>query len=214
MKKLLLLGLVMLFCAGCTANILGRPKPDITRVYLLQGPNTEPKLENLQRSQHPFFPKSVIGVYTVKIPEYLESQHIIYKMNQCADGSRIFQHAFMRWGEPVEDGFGRIICRELAAAFPEDWVVVAPWAVDIIPNFTLRIAIEDWIATLDQGVLFTFRCEFRKSNDDTFLCVKSYSHFIPLDRNSLEESIVPLMYDMAIKSARELAADMRYLYPD
>jgi uncharacterized lipoprotein YmbA len=148
----------------------------------------------------------VVGINPIEVPEYLNSFRLIYKKGGDTN-NRIFQHDFMRWGEPLAAGLGRIICEYLTVALPRNWVIVAPWALWISPDVILQITIEDWMPTLPDGVLLRIRCEFRTGKEKSSMHAKSYSSFVVLEANSTEESIVHVMHEMANKFAAELAND-------
>jgi uncharacterized lipoprotein YmbA len=198
-----------LFCVGCTTNIIGKPKPDRTRVYLLQSTNDEQHSQSREINP-PAKPELVVGINPIEIPEYLNSFRLIYKKGGDTN-NRIFQHAFMRWGEPLASGLSRIVCKYLTAALPKDWVVVAPWALWISPDVVLQVTIEDWMPTLSDGITLRVRCEFRTGKEKFSLHAKSYSNFAVLKASSTEESIVHVMREMADKFAEELANDAREL---
>ncbi|MDR2676960.1 MAG: PqiC family protein [Puniceicoccales bacterium] len=209
MKKVLFAIFAVLFCSGCTTNIIGKPRPDRTRVYLLQSTDDEQTLRS-PAVKLPFKPEIIVGINPIEVPAYLNSFRLIYK-KESDTNNRIFQHDFMRWGEPLAAGLGRIICQYLTAALPQNWVVVAPWALWVTPDVVLQITVEDWMPTLPDGVLLRIRCEFRAGREKCSLYAKSYSDFVALGVNSTEESIVHAMHEMANKFAAELANDARDL---
>jgi uncharacterized lipoprotein YmbA len=208
-KKILLAILMVLLSSGCATNIIGEPKPDKTRVYLLPGVNDE-RLSQLQTTGRAFKPEIVVGINPIEVPEYLNSFRLVYKKGGDIN-NRIFQHDFMRWGESLASGLSRIICQYLTLALPQNWVVAAPWALWINPDVILQITVEDWAPTLPGGVLLRVRCEFRAGKEKTSLFAKYYSDFIALDKNSTEESIVCAMHETANRFAAELASDARAL---
>ncbi|MDR1457202.1 MAG: PqiC family protein [Puniceicoccales bacterium] len=159
-----------------------------------------------QSAELPFKPEMIVGINPIEIPEYLNSFRLIYKKEKDTN-NRIFQHDFMRWGEPLAAGLSRIIRLYLNAALPRNWVVVAPWALWINPDVILQITVEDWMPTLPDGVRLRIRCEFRTGKEKFSMYAKSYGDFVALGANSTEESIVHAMHEMANKFASELASD-------
>jgi uncharacterized lipoprotein YmbA len=203
---MLLAAFAVLLCSGCATSIIGEPRPDRTRVYLLQSTDDEQRSQS-HGAELPFKPEIVVGINPIEVPEYLNSFRIIYK-KEGDTNNRIFQHDFMRWGEPLAAGLGRIVCQHLTAALPQHWMVVAPWARWISPDVILQITVDDWMPTLPDGVLLRVRCEFRAPDKEKCsLYAKSYSHFVALSANSTEESIVHAMHEMANKFAAELTND-------
>ena len=66
-----------------------------------------------------------IGLYPVRLPAYLDRPEIVTRL----DANRLHFAESQHWGEPLADGFTRILGRDLGLLLPGSRVAVFPQAV-------------------------------------------------------------------------------------
>jgi uncharacterized lipoprotein YmbA len=204
MKKILFV-IMALTLDGC-AGILGKAKPDRTRLYLLQNfQNFSQDIKDLRPATRKRY---IIAIDAITIPTYLQSPHLVYEdadKNFCGE---IRWLRDCRWAEPLGEGLGRILRQQLAITLTDDCVIAAPWPATIAPDFMVKITVENWIPVVTQRVFLRARCELLRNKDGRLFASRTYFIHHPVDE-ATAEFLIPAMEATAVEFAKNLANDLK-----
>jgi uncharacterized lipoprotein YmbA len=117
--------------ALCVSSLLlfgcARSRP--SKFYLLH-PLQEAAIE--KQSAHPLS----IGVGPVNLPDYLDRQQIVIRINP----GEVRLAEFERWAEPLKENFSRVLGENLSQLLTTDRIAIFPWTG--APHIDYRVIVE------------------------------------------------------------------------
>jgi uncharacterized lipoprotein YmbA len=82
--------------------------------------------------------RPTVGIVTLQVAEYL----LAPQMLSMEGGNRVRRAEFARWAEPLDKGIARVLSLDLAAELGTQGVRVAPWPREWVPDYELRLRID------------------------------------------------------------------------
>lgn len=120
----------LLLVAGC----LPKPHSDTTRYYVLTAdPTTSSAASSLQPLSTPEQP--LLGLGPVELPGYLDRSELVSR----PESNRLQLAEEDRWGEPLLDGFRRVLRQDLEELLDIDRIVPHPFDVRSPPQLVLAV---------------------------------------------------------------------------
>ena len=74
--------------------------------------------------------RGFVGVAAVRLPGHLDRPQLV---TWTAPGELRIDE-FLRWGEPLDDGFTRTLTENLQTLLPDHFVARAPWRASVVPR--------------------------------------------------------------------------------
>jgi uncharacterized lipoprotein YmbA len=135
--------------------------------------------------QENFIPECAIAIGRTAVPGHLDRPQLV---TQNA-GGRIVIHGSYRWGEPLADGIGKVLCHCIERQLPQDLVAVAPWDSGVKPYFRVHPTVDD-LAIGDRAVRLRAHCEFWDGKGKTLFGVKRYDSIAARRGVNMEGAVV------------------------
>jgi len=142
-KSCFKLGLLsfVLFLSGC----LSIPNSPTPRFYTLSAVDEGQAGKKINTASN-----LVIGLGSVKIPEYLDRPQMV-----TTDKNKMLQIAqFDRWGEPLDLGLARRIREDLTAMLPGAKLTLYPWSPSIAVKYQVDMEVVQLDSALDKDMFF------------------------------------------------------------
>jgi uncharacterized lipoprotein YmbA len=167
------------------------PRSDTARYYVLSTPaQTGPPPERAHRS---------IGVSKVSLPEYLNRLEIVRRQAS----NELVVSSFELWGEPLRDGFGRVLSTQLSALLGTDRVVAAPWDASHAPDLTLEVEVRRFELVGSEGAQLDAVWTLRPAGNGAPVATRHSVWRQPVETAETEAAVSALSRTIA-----DLAADI------
>lgn len=154
--------------------------------------------------------RALVGVQPVRLPGHLERPQIVTWVGP----GELRIDEFVRWGEPLDEGFTRTLAENLALLLPEHRVVRAPWRAAATPSVRVVTEVRVFGPQPDGRVLLDGRWGLLGGRDEQPLARGRSSH----ERGPLAGTAgggpgaeVEAMSELVAELAREIATALRAL---
>lgn len=179
--------LVVMACGGS--------KP--SRFYLLTSTRAEPDKAN---------PDIGVGIWRIKIPDYLERPQIV----TYAGSNQLTVAEFDRWGEPLEYNLVRVLAENLSRQIPTENVVIFPWPASTTITYRVSTDVLEFEQKPDGQVSFSARWIIYDESGDKALVRNTFVQRKPTGQGSYEE-IVAAMSQLLAALSSDIAGGIRGL---
>jgi uncharacterized lipoprotein YmbA len=81
--------------------------------------------------------KGIVGVEAARVPDHLARPQIV----SWTAPNELKVDEFLRWAEPLDEGFTRTLAEDLAALLPDYQVVLRPWPGETVPRCRVLVSL-------------------------------------------------------------------------
>jgi uncharacterized lipoprotein YmbA len=199
------LGLLAIVLASASTCVSFKRSPE-ARYFVLRSP------ADTLAAPKPVASKGFVGVQTVRLPDHLDRPQLV----SWTAAGEVRIEELLRWGEPLNLGFTRILAENLQAVLPDHAVGRAPWqttprsvvvtelrAFGLQSDNTVRLE-ASWSLVPNQGVLPLARGKTSLSRGP-----------FPLASGRVDPNVeVEAMGQLVAELAREIGAAVKGLPPE
>jgi len=145
-----------------------------------------------------------IGLYPVRLPAYVDRPEIVTRV----EASRLHLAELDHWGEPLGDGFTRILGRDLGLLLPTSRVAAFPQAFTRVPEYTVSVEVAQLDGALQQDCTLIARWAVA-GKADTDLRADTFIRSAPAGESYA--TLVAAVSRLIGELAQEIAAGVRGL---
>lgn len=128
--------LLALCLSGCSVF---KPVTDESRYYVLTDlPGKAPRALGAP----------LVGLERIELPEYLNRPELVARLGN--NQLKIYENE--RWGEPIKDGIGRTLRRDLAVMLGAERIDEPPWSTDGPPALVVEVELRRFERTGEHAV--------------------------------------------------------------
>jgi uncharacterized lipoprotein YmbA len=173
------------------------PQPDTTRFFILSADtNIQPPSATTASST------LVVGLGPISFPDYLARTQMVTRLSD----EGVAESSSLRWAEPLDVSFKRVLARDLSLTLGGAQIAVFPWAGgNPHPSFSVEMTVDRFEMDAEARAQLISRWNINASNPDRLLYSSTAAISVPA-ANATTDAAVAALNQALSQFAREIAA--------